>query len=247
MNSDQKDYKSDRSFLPSLLKNLLLVTTSGVVVIMLLFLVGIWRTGNRLMGGMEAMFNSPSPSPKVDVPTLIVRQIRGASELTTAVFTMEAVVPTSQDRKIGQVVVGTTKLLYIAHGKVRAGVNLSALEADDVKVADEVIQIRLPPPKILDSKIDVNRSRVYDYDQGFLGLGPDVAPQLQTLAERKTLEKIVETACTNGVLERANQRAKLTVTELLTTAGYKNVEVKMTSPPSHACQPQQTTALVNSH
>jgi hypothetical protein len=58
-----------------------------------------------------------------------------------------------------------------------------------VQVTNNTIQLRLPPPRILDSKIDVNRSSVYDYNRGFLGLGPDVGPQLQTLAQRETLKK----------------------------------------------------------
>ena len=63
-----------------------------------------------------------------------------------------------------------------------------------------------------------------------MGLGPDVAPVLQTLAQQEALKKIVEAACTDGVLEKANDRAKLVVTQLLTTAGYQHVTVA-TQPP----------------
>lgn len=71
---------------------------------------------------------------------------------------------------------------------------------------------------------------MYNYDRGFLSLVPDVAPQLQTLAQRQTLEKIVSTACTEGLLEEANDRAKLAITQLLTTAGYEKIEVTATPP-----------------
>jgi hypothetical protein len=73
---------------------------------------------------------------------------------------MEAVVPTSQDRKLGEYVIGTTRLLYIAYGEVKAGVDLSELKADNVQIVNDTILLRLPPPRILDSKIDVNRSKV---------------------------------------------------------------------------------------
>jgi predicted transcriptional regulator len=109
------------------------------------------------------------------------------------------------------------------------------LKADDVAVVNDTIQLQLPPPRILDSKIDVNRSSVYDYDRGFLGLGPDVAPQLQTLAQQETLKKIVTAACSEGVLEQANDRAELVVAQLLSTAGHKQVEVKTQSPPPGTC------------
>ena len=233
MESPKQSPTSNQSFL----KNLLLVTGGGITLTVLLSAIGIWQTGNRFFAGISSLFNAPPSTPQVSVPTLVINQVRGASELTTAVFTMEAVVPTSQERKLGEVAIATTKLLYIAQGEVKAGIDLSDLSIKDVEVEDNTIQIQLPPPQILDSKIDVERSRVYDYDRGFLNLGPDVAPQLQTLAQRQTLQKIINTACTKGILEEANERAELAVTKLLTTAGYQKVEVE-TQPSPQACSAQ---------
>lgn len=218
-----------------LLKNLMLMSTGGIVLIALIFGIGMWRSGTRFFEGIQAVFNAPPAKPQVDVRSLVVNKVRGASELTTAVFTMEAVVPTRQDRKLAGYTVGTTTLLYIAYGEVRAGVDLKDLKADNVKVINDTIQLQLPPPRILDSKIDVNRSSVYDYDRGFLGLGPDTAPQLQTLAQQETLKKIVTTACQSNLLAQANDRAQLVVEKLLNTAGYKQVEVKTQAPQPGTC------------
>ena len=219
----------------SLLKNVLLMSAGGISAIALLVFLGIWQSGNRFLSGIQALFNATPAEPKVEVPTVIINQIRGASELTTAVFTMEAVVPASHDRKFGEVAIATTKLLYIAHGEVKAGVDLSQLTGGDVTVSDNTVQIQLPPPQILDRKIDVERSRVYDYNRGFLGLGPDTAPQLQTLAQRRTLEKIVTAACSQGILNDANERAEVAIAQLLTIAGYEAVEVEVTPPEPEAC------------
>jgi hypothetical protein len=211
------------------------MSTGGIVLIALIFGIGMWRSGTRFFDGIQAVFNAPPAKPQVDVRSLVVSKVRGASELTTAVFTMEAVVPTRQDRKLAGYTVGTTTLLYIAYGEVRAGVDLKDLKADNVKVVNNTIQLQLPPPRILDSKIDVNRSSVYDYDRGFLGLGPDTAPQLQTLAQQETLKKIVTTACQSNLLAQANDRAQLVVEKLLNTAGYKQVEVKTQAPQPGTC------------
>jgi hypothetical protein len=148
---------------------------------------------------------------------------------------MEAIVPTRQDRELAGFVVGTTKLLYIAYGEVQAGVDLEQLQPQDVVVKGEMIQIRLPPPRILDAKIDVTRSQVYDYDRGLLGLGPDVAPDLQTSAERQALEKIVATACREGVLQKANERAQQVVSQLLSTTGYPQVVITTQPPLAETC------------
>lgn len=218
-----------------LLRNLMLMTSGGIVMIALFFGIGMLRSGFRFIEGLHDMFNVSLGKPEVDVRSIIVSQVRGASELTTAVFNMEAVVPTRQDRKVGDYTLGTTTLLYIAYGEVRAGVDLKDLKPENVSVVNDTIQLQLPPPRILDSKIDVNRSTVYDYDRGFLGLGPDVAPQLQTLAQQETLKKIEAAACRENLLAQANDRAQLVVEKLLNTAGYKQVEVKTQQPLPGTC------------
>lgn len=218
------------------LRNLMMMSTGGIVLIAVILGIGLLRQGNRFFEGLKSVFNVETASPQADITSLIVRQIRGASELTTAVFTMEAVVPAHQDRSLAGYKIGTTTLLYIAYGEVRAGVDLKELSANNVQVVNNNVQLQLPPPRILDSKIDVNRSRVYDYDRGFLGLGPDTAPQLQMFAQQETLKRIVTAACSQGVLQQANDRAELVVTQLLNTAGYKNVAVTTQSPRPGTCQ-----------
>ena len=207
----------------------------GMTVAALLVGFGGWRLGDRAFSFMQNLWHPAPPAPKVDIQSVVVQQVRGVSELTTAVFTMQAVVPTSQDASFNGFVIGTTKLLYIAYGEVRAGVDLHSLTPANVQVTGSSLQIQLPPPQLLDRKIDISRSNVYDYSRGTLGLGPDVAPALQALAQQEALKKIVEAACTDGVLEKANDRAKLVVTQLLTTAGYQNVTVVTQPPPAASC------------
>jgi hypothetical protein len=219
-----------------MLKKFLLMTTGGIAVTILLILWEMWQTGNRLKSGIEAFLSAPQPTPVINSRNAIVRQIKETSELTTSVFVTETVVPTFQERKIGNVVLGTTKLLYIARGEVKAGINLRDLTAEAVKVRNDTIEIYLPAPTILDNKIDVDRSSVYHYDRGFLGLGPDVAPQLQTLTQRKTLEKIVASACREGILERANERAQLAITQILTASAKESIKVITTPPSSSTCK-----------
>jgi hypothetical protein len=57
----------------------------------------------------------------------------------------------------------------------------------------------------------VQRSRIYQYDWGFLNLGPDTAPELQSLAQRQTLAKITAYTCEQGILDEANERAETAV------------------------------------
>jgi hypothetical protein len=233
--SNQKSQLGKFQFGTSL-KGVGLVLVGGGLLAISLVGLEVWRSGDRVLATLGRYFNAPPPAPKVEVQSVVIQQMRESSELTTAVFTMQAVVPTNQDTAIGSWVIGSTKLLYVAQGEVKAGVDLSKLSAANVKVVNDRVQILLPPPQILTSKIDVTRSKVYDYNRGFLGLGPDTAPELQTLAQQKALETIISTACQDGVLQRANDRAKLVVTQLLTTAGHKGAIVETQSPVAQACK-----------
>jgi hypothetical protein len=210
----------------SVLRNLSLMATGGTMLLALVTVVGVWRSGERFFDGVRAMFTAPQPPPQVDVRSVVVQQVRGVSELTTAIFAMEAVVPASRDRTLGGYTIGKTTLLYIAYGEVRAGVDLAKLDESDIQLTANTLRLQLPPPEILDSKIDVTRSNVYDYDRGFLSLGPDAAPELQQLAQQETLKKVVAAACAQGILQEANDRAELAVSQLLTTAGYANFSVE---------------------
>ena len=63
-------------------------------------------------------------------------------------------------------------------------------------------------------------------------MGPDVAPQLQTLAQKQTLIEIVNTACSEGILNQANTKAKETITQFFANTGYQKVEVNIATPKS---------------
>jgi hypothetical protein len=210
-----------------------------------LVLVGLWRSPDRLAALTRGWLTPTVSAPQVDVRSVVVQQLRGASDLTTAIFAMEAVVPSRSDRTVAGYVIGSTNLLYIAYGEVRAGVDLSQITAQDIQVGDQTsLRLTLPPPQILDSKLDLTRSTVYDYDRGFLGLGPDNAPSLQDQAQRQALAKIEAAACSQGLLLEANRRAQLTVEQLLATAGFPLVTVVTQPPPATCASPVNSDTVI---
>jgi hypothetical protein len=208
-------------------------------------LVGLWRSPDRLAALTRGWLTPTVSAPQVDVRSVVVQQLRGASDLTTAIFAMEAVVPSRSDRTVAGYVIGSTNLLYIAYGEVRAGVDLSQITAQDIQVGEQTsLRLTLPPPQILDSKLDLTRSTVYDYDRGFLGLGPDNAPSLQDQAQRQALAKIEAAACSQGLLLEANRRAQLTVEQLLATAGFRAVTVVTQPPPATCASPVNSDTVI---
>lgn len=217
-----------------LLRQLIAMGGGAVLALALVAVFGVVRSGQDFWAGLGNAFVPKTQEAEVTARAVTLQQIRQANELTTAVFTMETVVPTQQARTLGNFTIGKTTLLYIARGEVRAGVDLSKVQPEDVTIAANVIRLRLPAAQILDQKIDVTRSEVYDYDRGFLDLGPDQAPQMQQIANQTALVRIVEAACAQNILAQANQRAQTALTQLLGASGQ---QVLIESQPQGLCAP----------
>jgi hypothetical protein len=185
----------------------------------------------------RASFFTPQPTQlQAKDSALLLKQIQSMQELTTTIYQTETIVPTSADLTVGKNwKIATTKLLYLAKGEIRAGIDLSELTREDIQVSPNQIAIALPPAKILDSKIDLHSSQVYHYDRGFLNLGPDVAPQLQTLAQQKTLAKIATNACNEGILKTANAKAKEAILQLLTLTHTQKIKIKIDTSITQNC------------
>ena len=209
----------------SLCKNPTIIRQTALSLILVVGLLTIGKNTSNVLKQVAHVFNYQVTQPQINDPHLIIKQMSAVSELTTSVFVMDAIVPTSSARKLGNVVLGETKLLYLARGEVKAGLDLSKIEPQDIRIKEDSITIKLPAPEILDRKIDVTKSQVYEYDRGFLNLGPDVAPQLQTQAQLYTLKQIQQNACEQKILEQANEKAVTLLTQLMTNAGYSNIRI----------------------
>ncbi len=216
------------NILPMVWKSTSVVSKTAISILLVVGLFTVAKTANNLVENMTNMFSYQVTKPEVNDPHLIVKQINAVSELTTSVFVMDSIVPTSSSRKLGNLVLGKTKMLYVGRGEVKAGLDLSKMTTNSILIDGDTIMVRLPAPEILDTKVDVAQSQVYDYDRGFLNLGPDVAPELQTKAQRYTLTQIKKTACEQDILDKANDKAVTLVTGLMTNAGYEEVKVLTT-------------------
>lgn len=220
-----------RVSLTRVLLNLILIFIAAGILFACVATVGVARQGQEFFQRVTTLFALPTPAPtatpKIDVGPVVLRQVKDLSELTTTRFGMQTVVTASKSRMVGPFQFDT-RMLYVAYGEVRAGIDLSLIGPADVVVQDDVtVTVTLPPPQILDSKIDVNRSYVYDFQQGLLA---PQAPELQTEAERRALQQIIAGACESNILQEANHRAELAITKLLSVMGFREIAVQTRMP-----------------
>ena len=166
--------------------------------------------------------DSPAACEAPVSPEAVVMQLKGLNQLNCAQSTIQTIVTTEDSTRFLGLPIGSTKLLYIGLGEVRAGVDLSQMEVGQVSITDSV-NVSLPRARILDSKIDIDRSCVYDVRESRF-FAPASTP-LQTEAQQEALKRVEKAAVETGLLELANQNAAEIVKKLVEDVVDKEVTV----------------------
>ena len=155
--------------------------------------------------------------------TDVVRQIQTLSDLVTVKYVVEKVVilDAPPESTLGQFVQGDNRLLLLAHGIVKAGIDFKRLAPGDVMVSGKTIRFHLPPAQITDAYLDDSQTKVIDWKQGFLrGFDKDLEQHARLMA----VDDIRRAARMDGILNEATQRAQLQLALFFQKAGFERVE-----------------------
>ncbi len=182
-----------------------------------------------LLFKLEAFFSQPRSSVNLDQSSVVL-QIRSLNRLETSSFTIEKIIEAGNNGNAFQNILYGDRILLIAHGEVIAGVNLSKLKSNDVKVTgswtgkDAALRVTLPAPEILVSKLDNEKTRVYDRRSG---LFTPESKDLETEARAKAEQSIRQAACDAGILDIAAENTKKQVEAIFRGVGFAGVNVEM--------------------
>jgi hypothetical protein len=154
---------------------------------------------------------------------VVIQQVQTLSDLVTVKYVMEKVeiVNSPPASMLGQLVQGENRVLLLAHGIVKAGVDLKRIRPEDVRIAGKKITLHLPPPQITDAYLDEHQTQVIDWEKGFLR---DFEKGLETTARQNAVDDISRAARKAGILKDANDRARLELAVFLNQAGFEQVE-----------------------
>lgn len=145
----------------------------------------------------------------------VVEQIQTLSDLVTVKYVVEKVVVLDDARWYGE-----NRVLLLAHGIVKAGIDLKRLKPGDVTVSGKSISINLPPPQLTDAYLDDTKSQVIDHTTGLLRT---FDKDLEQDAREEAVLDIRRAAINNGIMDDASQRAQLELALFLNEAGYQQV------------------------
>jgi hypothetical protein len=112
----------------------------------------------------------------------------------------------------------------IAVAKIGAGVDISRLTANDFSVSEDgVVDVTLPAAEVQYVAVDNDATEVLDRDRGLFTKGD---PQLEGEARRVAETVLVQGAIDDGLLTKAEDNARVVVTNFLTSLGYNGVNVE---------------------
>jgi len=158
----------------------------------------------------------PERTPRFTNTATVLTQVQGLAQMVTVKYVMEKVV-ILEDVKV----YGENRVLLIAHGVVKAGVDLSKIERSDIEVGGTRVAIRLPPCTITDVYLDEDKTQVLEHSTGLLRR---FDKDLQQNARREGLDAIRRAARHSGILDEAQTRAELQLRLFFSQLGFSEIE-----------------------
>ena len=181
----------------------------------------------------------------------VVTQIQQLNRLQTVAFSVDTVITSERPGSWMKLWQDEQKGLFIARGRVEAGIDLSALTPEMVQVVQPEplsgndvqntetntsaalmpqINITLPPSEIFSVYLD--DIEIYDWQTGAFGL-MQVDPKILTQAQNMGKKEVLERACRGDVMNMALQNAQTQLQQLFALTG---ATVTVTTQGAGACQ-----------
>jgi hypothetical protein len=148
--------------------------------------------------------------------TSVVHEVQSLSDLVTVKYVMEKVVVLEDVKWYGE-----NRVLLLAHGVVKAGIDLKRLKPEDVTITGKKISLNLPPPQITDAYLDDKASQVIDHSTGLLRA---FDKDLEQTARQNAVDDIARAARHAGILDEADKRGRKELENLFKRAGFEVVE-----------------------
>jgi hypothetical protein len=161
---------------------------------------------------------TPTPTP---TPRVIISEVRALGRLESSAYLLETVIDLEREpTNVWERVLGTDKLLLVASGQVVAGFDLGRILPGDIVVMGEHVRIELPPPEILFSKVDNERTYVYERASGlFRRPDPRIESEARQLAERAMIKRALE----GDILGQAEQNGRMYLEGFLRSLGFEEI------------------------
>ena len=156
----------------------------------------------------------------------VVQRIQRLNRLETVVYSIDTVVEGSKSSPVLPDLLAGDRLLLVVHGQSIAGIDLGQLKPEDVRIESkdggQSIHVTLPASQLFVTTLDNQHTRVYARSTGLL---VPVDQNLETDTRAKAEQQLQQSALADGILDTARKNARATVTTLLYSLGFHQVDV----------------------
>jgi hypothetical protein len=164
----------------------------------------------------------PTPTP-MPPPVVSIEQIRQAAELATVKSTLSTDITKRRvPDDLRQLLGVREEIVLIAYGEVAAGFDLGKLGEDDVWVDGTRVQLHLPSPEILYTRLDNERTHVVYYARSVL-VERDL--DLEGRARAQAEQAIREAAVGSELLYQARRYGEAFFSSWFYSMGFTEVQI----------------------
>jgi hypothetical protein len=150
--------------------------------------------------------------------TSVVHEVQTLADLVTVKYVLNKVVVLEDVKWYGE-----NRVLLLAQGVVKAGIDLKKLRPEDVTITGKKICLHLPPTQITDAYLDDSASQVIDHTTGLLRA---FDKNLEQSARQNAVDDIARAARRAGILEEADKRGRAELQNFFKRAGFEPVEFR---------------------
>ena len=178
----------------------------GALVLAIILALGVWL-------GFALRNFTGNPGTNTYNTSVVLRQVQTLAQLVTVKYVMEKVVVYEDVKWFPG---GDNRVLMIAHGVVKAGVDLEKLKPEDIEITETKVKIRLPAAQITDCYLDDKQTQVIERTTGLLRT---FDKDLEQTARKIAVDDVRRGARSAGIMKDADERARVQLEKLFQQMG----------------------------
>ena len=187
------------------------------------FAIFVRHATSGALGRIVTLITGRTTTIDASVPA-VVEKIQRLSRLETVVYSIDTVVEGDRTSPVLPDILAGDKILLVVHGQSIAGIDLAQLKPEDVRIdaATHGIHVTLPASQLFVTTLDNEHTRVYARSTGLL---VPVDQSLESDTRAKAQQQLQQSALSDGILDAARKNARATITTLLYSLGFQQVDV----------------------
>jgi hypothetical protein len=148
----------------------------------------------------------------------VLKKVETLAQFVSVKYSLEKVVVFDDAKWYGD-----SRVMLVAHGVVKAGMDLDQIAPADIRLSGKSISLVLPRPRVMDVYLDDRQTQIVDRSTGLLRV---FDKDLEQSARRQAVEDLRLAALQNGILNDAAERARSQLKVLLYQLGFTDIDLR---------------------